>query len=527
MNAQQIDALLRQLADKYELAGPSDRIPAGEERAASEWLALEMEAAGATVAEIEAELRRLQGHCAVALEEELLSVIIEDMRPVTPCDPPGRTDLGNAMRFVEQHREEIRYLAPGRKWLLWDGRRWAPDERNAVMALARQTAKSIWAEAAAADDPIERKAIGKWAAGTESAARLDAMVRLASSDPAVVVIPDDLDRDPWAFNVRNGTLDLHTGELREHRRDDLITKLADIDFDRTAACPRWRQFLFEVFCEDEDLFFFLQRAIGYSMIGERKERAMLLLHGTGSNGKSVLLETLLALFGDYGAATPPETLLAKKGDTIPNDLARLLGVRLCVAAETGDGRRFDAARLKALTGRDTICARFMRAEWFSFKPTFQLWLATNHRPTCDGSDRALFDRIKLVPFERRFEEAEQDKELAAKLAAELPGILGWAVAGALMWLEDGLAAPEAVTSATAQYRSEMDAVRRFLDDCAELTPGGKTTAKALYARYKTWAEAQGEYALSQRKLGERLARLGLTASKGTGGTRQWQGLELV
>ncbi len=537
------------MSDWMRLWAPEGKVPAGDEEPALSALIETMAAIGVSHKGARDACSRVQDMCEIRVDEERIGSWLQaaygkdtatgdthpeankrkrkERKPLPPGDRPKLTDVGNALRFVAQHGTAVRYLAPMRRWYLWNGRRWAVDERGAVMALARQTAFSIWTEVTQAATKEECEAIASWAARSESAPKLDAMVKLAATDPAVVVVPGDLDRDSWLFNVRNGTIDLRTGELREHRRDDLITKIADIDFDPHAECPRWRRFLFEVFRDDEDLYLFLQRAVGYSLLGERTERAMMLLHGMGANGKSVMLETLLAMFGDYGAATPPETLLAKKGDSIPNDLARLLGVRFVMAQETGDGRRFDAAKLKAMTGRDTICARFMRAEWFEFKPSFQLWLATNHRPTCDGSDQALFDRIKLVPFERRFEEAEQDKELAAKLAAELPGILGWAVAGCVMWHEEGLAAPAAVTSATSQYRSEMDTVRRFFDECAELNPAAVTSAKDVYSKYKSWVEAQGEHAMSQRKLGERLGRLGLVAGKGTGGTRQWTGVELV
>lgn len=550
MSSTTLDPTAPAMTDWMRLWTQNGKVPAGDEAPALSALIEAMAAAGVSRKGARDACSRVQDMCEVRVDEARIGAWLEaaycgPSLPHTSCDKerkpkrkvpkalplgdgPKCTDLGNAERFVKQHGAVVRYLAPMRKWLLWDGRRWAVDERNGIMGFARATVRAIWQEALALEDDKARMALGAWALKSENALRLESMVRLASSDPAVVVVPADLDRDPWAFNVRNGTIDLHTGELRKHRRDDLITKIVDIDFDANAEAPRWRQFLFEVFRDDEDLYYFLQRAVGNSMPGERKERALMLLHGAGANGKSVMLETLLAVFGEYGAATPPETLLSKKGDSIPNDLARLLGVRFVMAQETGDGRRFDAAKLKAMTGRDTICARFMRAEWFQFKPSFQLWLATNHRPTCDGSDQALFDRIKLVPFERRFEEAEQDKDLGAKLAGELPGILAWAVRGCMLWKEEGLAAPAAVTSATSQYRDEMDAVRRFLDECAELTPTGIASAKEAYARYTSWAESAGEpFPLSQRRFGERLGRLGLRAGKGTGGVRQWLGVRIV
>jgi putative DNA primase/helicase len=224
------------------------------------------------------------------------------------------------------------------------------------------------------------------------------MVKLAASELDFQVQPSRLDADPWLLNVANGTLDLRTGKLRSHRRSDLITRLAPVRWNPAADCPRWKAFLDEIFDEDVALIEYVQRAAGYSLTGDTSERVLLILHGEGANGKTTFLETLTAALADYAACTPTETLLAKRPDAIPNDVARLKGARFVTASEAGEGVQLAEARVKELTGRDRVPARFLHREWFEFCPEFKLWLATNHKPVIRGTDKAIWDRIRLVPF---------------------------------------------------------------------------------------------------------------------------------
>ena len=275
-----------------------------------------------------------------------------------------------------------------------------------------------------------------------------------------------------------------------------------------------------------DLIEFLQRAIGYSLTGDTSERAFLILHGAGRNGKSTLLETVRAVLGpDYADRTRTETLLAKKEGEIPNDVAKLRGLRFVTASEADEGRRLAEATIKDLTGGDAISARFMRAEWFSFLPQFKLWLGTNHRPVIRGTDNAVWDRIRLVPFDVRIPEAEQDKHLRDKLLAEAPGILAWAVEGCRSWRQDGLGAPREVREATAGYRGEMDVLGAFLDDCCIVDPNAHAAAKDLYAAYTRWCDENGERSLSQKAVGQRLAERGFDAVRmGKSRSRYWVGV---
>ena len=263
------------------------------------------------------------------------------------------------------------------------------------------------------------------------------------------------------------------------------------------------------------------------MTGDTREQCLFVLHGSGSNGKTTFIETLQALLGDYAQSTPSASLLAKdRHDCIPNDIARLRGARLVTAVEIGQGKRLNEELVKRLTGQDTMTARFLHAEFFDFKAEFKLCIACNHLPTITDTDHAIWRRIRLIPFLVTIPECEQDKDLPAKLRAELPGILAWAVCGCLAWQQEGLGTPEEVKQATAGYRASMDVLGRFIDECCIVGPQVRVKASDIYTAYKTWCEASGEYAMTQRNIGVRLTERGLEPQRGTAGTRWWVGIGL-
>jgi len=508
-----------------------DKIRAGERNTTLTSLAGSMRRRGASAAEILAALQVANAErCAPPLpnaEVERIAQSVGKYKPaVTPT--PGNlhlTDLGNAERLVARHGADLRFCHPWARWLVWDGRRWAIDDAGEVKRRAKETVRAIYAEAAQAMDENERKARANWAMRSESRHRLDAMIALAQSEPAIPVLPDDLDTDRWLLTVGNGTLDLRTGKLRPHVRDDMITHLVEVDYDPHAQAPLWQDFLTRVMDGNDDLSAFLQRAVGYSLTGDIGERVLFFLYGCGANGKSTFLEIIRAVAGDYGLRTPTETLLAKRDGTIPNDVARLKGARLVTAAEAEEGKRLAEALVKDLTGGDTISARFMRAEWFDFRPQCKIWLATNHKPTVWGTDKAVWDRIKLIPFTVTIPEDEQDKRLLEKLKAELTGILAWAVRGCLEWQRNGLGVPSEVKEATASYRDEMDVLGAFIADRCELSPTAWETAKDIYDAYKDWCEANGEKPIGKRAFGLRLGERGLDQYR-TYQARGWLGIQL-
>jgi putative DNA primase/helicase len=419
-----------------------------------------------------------------------------------------RTDYGNAERLAAAHGRDLAYCHPWSAWHIWDGRRWAHDDTAAAVRRAKATVRAIYAEAAAGGDEDERKMTAAWAMRSEARGRLDAMLALAASEPGIPVLPGQLDADPWLLNVANGTLDLRTGKLREHERADRVTKLAPVAYDPAADCPGWHDFLARILDGDAELEAFLQRAVGYSLTGIISEECLFLPYGTGRNGKSKFLEALRAMLGDYAQQAPRELLMARRSETIPNDIARLKGARLVTSIETKEGRRLDDALVKQLTGGDRITARFLHAEFFEFDATHKLWLATNHKPVISGTDEGIWSRIRLIPFTVFIPPGERDPKLLDKLRLELPGILAWAVQGCLNWQQGGLDPPASVLLATADYRAESDDLGTWLSERCVIGDRFSARFADLYRDYAQWCEEGRVEAVSGKRFGQSLTERG-------------------
>lgn len=432
--------------------------------------------------------------------------------------PQALTDVGNAARFVHRWGDDVRYV-PNWGWVRWDEICWRRDETAMVMEFAKETARSILDEAKGARDEDERKALAKHAIKSEAAPRLKAMVDLAASDPAVVARVTEFDANPFLLNVENGTVNLRTGQLVRHSRSDLLTKAVPVSYDPEAECPRFIAFVKRILVDD-DLISFLQRAVGYSLTGSTIEQVIFFLWGLGANGKSTLLEILRTLLGDYGLAAPVETFVLKRDGTIPNDLARLHGARFVTAVETAVKHQLAESLIKAITGNDTITARYLYSEYFEFRPSFKVWLATNHKPRIRGTDHAIWRRIRLIPFTVQIPDTEQDRRLLDKLKAELPGILRWAVKGCLAWQSEGLGMPKAVSTATEEYRAEEDPLADFVGECCVVNPEAWAETRALYGAYTKWCEQAGEKALDLREFGSAMTNKGFIHKKAGGRNRR-------
>ncbi len=491
-------------------------------------LACSLRARGLDKTEILATVRTVnQTRCKPPKDDHEVQTLVASACTNTAGGDVHNTDLGNSRRLVALHGADLRWCSPWQQWLVWDGRRWAADDTETVARWAKDVPRLLYAEAGQCTDDTARKGLASWAMRSESTGRLSATVTLARSEPGIPVIPDALDRDKWLLNVQNGTLDLRTGTLRSHDRGDLVTKLAPVDYDPDAACPLFKAFLRRIFAGDDTLIAFVQRAVGYSLTGDVSERALFILHGSGANGKSTLLEALRETLGDYALRTPTTTLLTKRDDGVPNDVARLKGARFVSASESEDGRQLAEALVKDLTGGDTVSARYMRAEWFDFRPECKIWLGTNHKPRIQGTDNAIWTRIRLIPFNVTIPEADQDKHLVDKLQAETAGILAWAVKGCLDWQNNGLAAPATVTAATQLYRDESDVLIDFLEDVCTMDPRAVVTVKALHLAYTDWCRLNGETAMTKRKLGARLREKEFVPTREGSGARAWRGLGLL
>ncbi len=439
------------------------------------------------------------------------------------------TDFGNAERLVKCHGDDLRYCHAWGAWLVWDGRVWRKDASDEVMRRAKRTVRAMYAEAAQIEDQERRNKFLAFVKQSESGNRLRAMIGLAESEPGIPVAPAEMDADQHLLNCRNGILNLRTGELEEHDRERLCTKIAPVDFSPGATAPKWDKFLLRVL-PDADLREFVQRAAGYSLTGSTAEQVLFLLHGNGANGKSTFIEVMRDVLGDYAQNAAPDTFLAKRTGGIPNDVARLQGARFVSATETGDGRRLDEAFVKQVTGGDRITARFMRAEFFEFQPVCKVWLATNHKPQVQGTDEGIWRRLRLVPFDQTIPPDERDQRLHDKLRRELPGILRWAAEGCQAHARHGLGDAARVAEATAEYRQEMDLIGDFLDAHTEQAQGGWVDSDTLYGTYSGWCQETGiRNPLSQQQFGQRLSQRGYVRERRrVGGKRPhgWLGLAL-
>ena len=516
----------------------ADEIPTGQRNGALASLAGSMRRRGMTEAEILAALIAVNGNrCRPPLPEDEVQAIAHSVARYEATEAVAgapddnvacqfkRTDLGNAERFRDQHGRRVLYCATWGRWFVWDGRRWAPDDTQRVLELGAATARAIWDEAAAELDKERRAALGKHALRSENRQRIEAAVSLASAFQDLAVRTDDLDHDQWSLNVENGTLDLRSGTLRPHNQADLMTKLAPVTFDPAAEAPTWAAFLERVL-PDPGVRDFMQRFMGYALTGDVSDQSLLFLWGSGANGKSTFLNAVLHVLGDYGQQAPPDLLIQTSGDRHPTELADLQGMRFVAASEVDEGRRWAEARLKLLTGGDRVTARRMRADFYSFAPSHKLAVAANHRPVVRGQDHAIWRRLRLVPFTVTIPEADRDPHLLDKLKAEAPGILRWAVEGCRAWQRDGLRAPGAVLAATTGYREEMDALGDFIAD--ELMPAnvGRTTNKAMRARYQEWCDRNGLGPMNTTAFSLRMQEHGFAQYR-HGSGRGWDGVLLI
>lgn len=449
-----------------------------------------------------------------------------DVEPREALDEPV-SELGNARRLVRLAGQDLRYVYPWTRWLVWDGACWAADRTGAVERLAKMVVESLDIEVATERDDARRLALRKHALASQGARAIRNMIALAQSELAVALPPEAFDRDPFLLNVQNGTLELRTGAVRPHRREDYITKLIPVAYDPAASCPTFDAFLARIFADRRGLIEYVQRLVGYTLTGDVREQCFFLLHGIGANGKTTLMQTVSDLLADYAATLAAETLLARKGDAslAMNDLATLQGVRFAGAVESDLGRRLAEALVKTITGGEPLKVKRLYADVFTIRPEFKLWLGTNHKPVIRGTDQAIWRRVRLIPFDVVIPDSEQDHLLMAKLEAERPGILRWAVEGCLAWQRDGLGTPEDVRRATAGYRGEMDVLGDFFADHCVIDPAAHVSAADLYARYTDWGKAAGEKPMSQQALAGRLVERGYVAKR-TNRSRGWVGLRL-
>ena len=442
--------------------------------------------------------------------------VADDSDPVVSSDESvWGTEDALALSFTRRYHRDWRYVAGWGKWLVWDGQRWRTEDTLAATDLIRSVCRQT---ALRADNP--RVATKLASAGTVSGVE-----RLARADRRHAATTDEWDADPWLLNTQGGVLDLKTGRMRPHERTDRMTKITTAT--PGGDCQTWRQFIDEVTGGDKELEFYLQRMVGYALTGSTQEHALFFLYGTGANGKSVFVNTLATILGDYATNAPMDTFMETRTDRHPTDMAGLRGARFVAAIETEQGKRWAESKLKNLTGGDKISARFMRQDFFEFFPQFKLFVAGNHKPAIRNIDEAMKRRLHLIPFTITVPPERRDKNLQQKLLAERDGILAWAVQGCLDWQRHGrLKPPQRVVDATEEYFEAEDALGRWLDErCVRETCAKSLTAE-LFNDWKQWAEAAGEFVGAQRRFSDQLITRGLEKWRNGMGVRGFQGIGL-
>jgi putative DNA primase/helicase len=437
------------------------------------------------------------------------------------------TDSTNAMRLVKEHGRDIRYNASWKKWVVWNGKYWEMDEGGVLIhEKGLEMVRNIYDELKKTADYRERIDIEKAAMMSESVRRRKAFVEAATWISALRTKTEELDSNPWLLNVKNGTINILSGEFREHRQEDMITKIANVDYDPKADCPMWKKFVREIMDYKADIIKFVQTAAGWSLSGDISEQTMFILYGTGANGKSTFLNTIMYLLGDYAIATPTETFMKKSGDNYSNDVARLRSTRFVTTTEVEQGRRLSEPLIKKITGNDEMTARFLYGEFFNFSPTFKIFMATNHKPVIKGTDYGIWRRIKLIPFTERIPEEKQDKHLELKLREEASGILNWLLEGIANWKQERLKTPKAVLFATDEYRGEMDVIGNFITEKCDQKKEMAILLKKLYKAYSDWCEENNEHAVSDRFFTLRLKEMGFKQGR-TSTERFWVGIGLL
>lgn len=441
---------------------------------------------------------------------------------------PECTDAANAEAFANAHASRFRYLEDRETWLRWDGKRWREATTGDLLRAGLAVVRKMVKEAAKEENEGARKILNSWAKKSANHAKLQAMLAIAASNSKFVTRADQFDSYLEIMNVANGTLNLRTGELSPPRKEDLLTTLTPINYNPAADCPRWKQFLNEVFDNDKDLTTFVHKSVGYSLTGLTSEQCFFILHGSGENGKGRFIRQLRNCTGDAARTTAFSTLTAKRTTTTDNTpaLAKLAGARLVVAGEPDEGVRFSESTIKTLTGEDEIeaCAKYEAP--FTYTPRFKIWLHCNHKPKIHGTDEGVWRRPKLIPFNISFK-GRADKTLDKTLDAEAEGIFAWAVEGARLYLTDGLGTCKSVDLATQQYREESDTIGLFLEDRMTFVSGAFTSNEDIYRAYEAWCGVTGELEpLEGRVLGRKIAeRSGITLGK-KGGKRGVFGLRM-
>ncbi len=437
------------------------------------------------------------------------------------------TDAGNAERLIAMFGDVVRYCSTFNSWFLWNGRTWMRDDAGRMLIIATGVARSIHRDAAEAPTADRSRALSRWAIFSESLHARKAMIDSAA--PHIPVLPGEFDCHPELFNCRNGTLDLATMTFREHRREDMLTRMAAVDYDPAATCPQWLEHLNLIFGGDADYLSGFQSMCGYTLLGTNPQQIMFILYGRGRNGKSKTIEVLARIFADYAVNIASDSLMAKRFETTRSDLARLAGARFATAAEGTEGARMDESIIKQITGEYAITVRKLYENEFEFTPVAKIWMTTNHEPRIPETGDGIWRRLWMVPFAVQIPEEKCDPDIAGKLLTESSGILNWCLEGLKRYRGQGnrLVQPKKVSQATANLRTVNDTVGLFLAMECVVEPGSRISRMAMNETFEKWCEEEGyRHHVSKKKLFTALRDMGVSDGGKSGTDRFWSGIRL-
>ncbi len=436
------------------------------------------------------------------------------------------TDMGLAHQLRDAAKGTMRHCDAIDAWFTWTGERWQRDETQRRYRLAKAMVQSLKDRVDEIDDDDARKAALKAWNGRRSHAKLTALLQTLASEPGISTHVSQWDSDPMQMQTPAGIVDLTTGETRKATPDDLLHRCTAVAPDPTMTPARWLQFLDEITCGRRDLVAYLRAAIGMTLIGVQRDQVILLCSGIGSNGKSKLIETLVEMLGDYASVAMPNLLSARSQEAHPTELMQLEGKRLVYCDEVKDNR-LDESKVKRMTGGRQLTARGISQDPRTFDVQFTIWADCNEKPTISGTDDGIWRRIRLVPFEAQFRDHNRDPDLSAKLRAELPGIMAWAVSAAVEYLRDGLPGCLKVEASTQSYRHEQDVMLEFLETCCHVDPAKSVSSSDMYAAVSAYLESIGFRPWSKRRVTSQLTKRGtIQTAKGGGGVRMLQGVAL-
>ena len=415
---------------------------------------------------------------------------------ITVDEPPlveeSATDLGNSLRFARLFRDRVRYAADVERWYVWDGRRWAPDRTGRVVDLTKHVIDDV-RRTALTETGDDQGRWTQWAHQSESLARREATIKGARSEPGIVVQSDVFDTDPQLLVVRNGTLDLLTGELRPSEPTDLCSQLAEVDYDPDATYERWIRHVRLLCRDDQELVAYMARAVGYTLTGDVGARSFFFLEGRGSNGKNTFIEPIMQMMGSYAQTAAPSLVVGGE-DQHPTVIADLLGARLVFVDETRKEQKLNAERIKALTGSKLLKARQMRKDFFQFEARFKLWIAGNGAPRLQDDSDGVWKRLHRIVCHGKVTDAQRIDRFGDVLyQEEAGGILNWALTGLRDYRTRRLATPETVVADVASFRHDENYELQFFEEYVEVTgdPADRLTSQQLFAAYERWCEFNG------------------------------------